>query len=175
VSISGSNFQSTTTSDNVDFNINPALVASANATSLGTTVPGGATTGRISVTTPYGQASSSSYFYVPPAGVSLSSIAITGQITAGGSAVTATLNTAGTNALYAFDSTTGQQISLGISNNTIGGGPLVYVYNPDGSQLASTQIVGSAGFIDTMTLAQPGAYTILVVSGSSTGSMTLTL
>jgi hypothetical protein len=98
-----------------------------------------------------------------------------GTISIGGSA-TVTASVPGQDTELTFSGNSGQQISLVVSNNSISGGPVVTIYNPDGSQLASTQVWPSGGnFIDSTTLSQTGTYTIFVDAGSSTGSMTLTL
>jgi hypothetical protein len=64
VTITGANFGATTASNTVKFNGTEALVASATATQIVTTVPAGAATGAISVTTAGITASSSAAFTV---------------------------------------------------------------------------------------------------------------
>lgn len=63
VTISGSNFSTTPADNVVKFNGVAAAVTSASATSLTVTVPAGATSGQVSVTTPGGTATSGSWFY----------------------------------------------------------------------------------------------------------------
>src|SRR5216683_1875830 len=65
VQIAGTNFQTVLTSNKVAFNGFEATVTSASATNINTTVPSAATSGPISVTTPYGNATRSSNFNVP--------------------------------------------------------------------------------------------------------------
>lgn len=170
VTVNGGNFETTPASDTARFNLSPAPVNSATSTSLNTSVPITAVTGHISIATPYGEATSSAYFFVPPAGVAESSIAETGQISVGGPAVTATISTAGDKAIYAFDGTAGEQISLQATNITLYY-PNISILNPDGSTLATT----SSGFIDVQTLPRTGTYVIFVDSNNSTGSVTLQL
>jgi YD repeat-containing protein len=89
---------------------------------------------------------------------------------------TVTSSAPGQDTKLTFSGSTGQQLSLVVSNNSISGGPVVTIYNPDGSQLASTQVWPTGGnFVDSTTLQQTGTYTIFIDTGSSTGSMTLTL
>ncbi len=101
-----------------------------------------------------------------------------GNISIGGPPVTVTASVPGQDTKLSFSGSAGQQISLGITNNTMPGcpNPYIYIYNPDGSQLTYTYLCGSSyAFIDSTTLAQTGTYTIYVDVGNSTGGMTLTL
>ena len=174
VTISGANFQPNAVNNEVAFADRAALVTSASATSLGASVPNAAVTGHVLVATPYGQAATSGYFYVPPAGISPSAIAIASQISVGGSAVTGTFSTAGTKAMYAFDAVAGQQVSLSVSGNTLSA-PWVSILNPDGSTFTSTQVSGGSDFIDVQTLPATGTYVVYVDSNNSTGNITLQL
>jgi hypothetical protein len=106
---------------------------------------------------------------------------ITGTITAGGPPVTVTMGTPGQNARVTFTGTTGQRVSLGMSNVTIGSssffGTKVSILRPDGTTLVAPVNVGtSGGAIDTQNLPADGTYTILVdPQDANTGSMTLAL
>jgi len=64
VTIYGTGFSTTTSSDSVSFNGTSATVSSATLSSLQVTVPSGATTGTVSVTTPNGSATSATSFVV---------------------------------------------------------------------------------------------------------------
>lgn len=177
VTVNGSNFQTGTTSNAVRFGITPAPATSATSTAIGTTVPSGASTGHILVTTPAGQAASSGYFYVPPPPATASSLAITGQIAIGGSSVNVTLSTAGTQAVYAFDGTAGQQVSLNITNENFNGTNWAdfSVIAPGGKTIASLRTYQS-GIISDVNLSTTGTYELLVAPESNnTGSVTLQL
>lgn len=104
---------------------------------------------------------------------------VTGNITAGGLPVTLTTNVPGQNGLLSFNGTAGQRITLNIGDVllTENGQADVFIKNPDGTNLATANFVGSSGkFINTQTLPVTGVYTILVNHRSSTtGSLTLTL
>ena len=68
VTISGTNFMEAVLDNRVRFNGgNHSVVSAAAHTSLTTSVPAGAVSGRISVTTPSGSATSSTDFFIPPA------------------------------------------------------------------------------------------------------------
>ncbi|HEX6699181.1 MAG TPA: RHS repeat-associated core domain-containing protein [Gaiellaceae bacterium] len=105
-----------------------------------------------------------------------------GTITPGGSPVTVTISTPGQNASYTFSGSQNQRISLNIDQVTLGTSSCcsgkVSIRNPDGSTLVSPTYFGTLGntFVDTLTLAQTGTYTIFVdPQGNATGSARLTL
>jgi YD repeat-containing protein len=64
VTINGTGFSTTISSDSVSFNGTSATISSATANQMVTTVPSGATTGTISITTPAGTFTTSSSFTV---------------------------------------------------------------------------------------------------------------
>jgi YD repeat-containing protein len=103
---------------------------------------------------------------------------VTGPISPG-TAVTATTTTPGQNALYTFSGTTGQQVSINISNSTYTGcsGVVVSVLKPDNTSLGSVGLCNTATqFLDALTLPTTGSYTVLVnPQGTTTGSVTLVL
>ena len=103
-----------------------------------------------------------------------------GSITAGGSAVTVTINTPGQNGALTFSGTTGQRISLlgtnGMTGQIFGCDVNVSMLKPDSSVLAAATCMEGSGFIDVKTLPSTGMYTIVVDPVSTaTGSLTLTL
>ncbi|MCB1191128.1 MAG: SBBP repeat-containing protein [Leptospiraceae bacterium] len=71
VTISGTNFSSTTTQNTVKFNGTEATVSEASSTSLTVIVPAGTSTGKISVTTTIGSVTSSEDFTVSSTSTSL--------------------------------------------------------------------------------------------------------
>src|SRR6266511_4058152 len=103
---------------------------------------------------------------------------VTGTITPGGPAVTVTITTPGQNASLTFDGVAGQRVSLQISSSTFTGCLTVSdtIKKPDGTNLASTDLCGATGYIDTVVLPATGSYTILIdPAGMTTGSQTLVL
>jgi hypothetical protein len=104
---------------------------------------------------------------------------ISGTITIGGTSVNVSITTPGQNASYTFSGTSGQQVSLTITNVTIPECDLtVSILTPSGTTLASASCIipPNGGFIDTVTLPVTGTYTILFNPlGAYTGSATLTL
>jgi YD repeat-containing protein len=172
VTIAGTNYQTTANQNLVAFNAAPAGVSSATSTSISTTVPPTATSGKVTVTTPFGTATSANDFIIPPAPFAIGDIATTYRMTPGNSQVV-TVSTSGKSALVLFDATAGQRVSLHVST---GSATLVRLYSYDGTELGSTTAGGVAGFIDTLTMPAAATYTILVDPVSAaTGSWTLTL
>jgi YD repeat-containing protein len=172
VTISGTNFQTQTSQNLITFNATPAPVSSATGTAIGTSVPPTATSGKVSVATPFGAATGSTDFIIPPSPLVSGDIETTYRMTPGNSQVV-TISTANKVALVLFDATTGQRVSLHVST---GPTTAVRLYNYDGLQLGSTVVGGSSGFIDVQTLTATASYTIVVDPiGTATGSLTLTL
>jgi YD repeat-containing protein len=90
VTISGSNFSSDPVQDTVKFNNTTASVTSASSTTLVVTVPPGATTGTISVTSPSGSVTSADVFTVTSSDGRPRIDSFSPQIVAAGAAVTIT-------------------------------------------------------------------------------------
>ena len=80
VTISGTNFSATAANNTVKFNGTPATVTAATATSITVTVPSGATTGTISVTTAGGTATSATSFTVSAGGTTTSTLTLSGSV-----------------------------------------------------------------------------------------------
>lgn len=179
VTVGGENFISTASSNTVKFNGTTTVVSAASTTSLTTSVPTGATSGRVTVTTPSGTSTSTADFFVAPSPYAAADVAVTGRMAVGESK-TVTINTANKIALVVFDGTASQRVSLKVTGVSLTGGNGyldVYVKKPDGSTLVSQSYVGSGGgFIDVTTLPSDGSYTIIVdPQDTGTGSATLTL
>src|SRR5215213_1846420 len=174
VNLSGTNFDGTASGNRVAFNGTRSVVTAATTTTITTTVPTGATSGRISDTTPAGMGSSSNYFFIPPAPFTAADVEVFSSMAIGESK-NITIATANKVAMVLFDGTAGQRVSLTMTAVTIGSST-VTIYNPDGSSLASTTANTSGGFIDARILPTTGTYTILIdPSSTNTGNMTLNL
>ncbi len=179
VTINGVNFEPAPNADKVAFNKHIGTVSSATATMLQTVVPPSVTSGRITVTTPNGRATSTGDFFVPPSPFTATDVGVTGRM-AIGETRTVTFSQAGKVGLIVFDAAAGQRISLKID---LGGGlsegycNSVSIRRPDGAYLvSSTYLCGSSGFIDQQILPMDGTYQIAFVpADNETGSATLTL
>ncbi len=158
-SLAGTNFDTVPTGNTVRFNGTRAVVSAASETTLSAVVPAAGTSGRISVATAAGTATSAADFFIPPSPYTPANVEATARIAFGQSR---TVTIAGSNniALLVFDGTVGQRVSLKALSSSSSGA--VSINNPDGSRLASTGLGGAAGFLDTRLLPVTGTYTILV-------------
>ena len=97
-------------------------------------------------------------------------------VTPGGAPVTVTTGTPGQNAVATFAGTAGRRVSLSVSGLTMSQ-MKVSIVNPDGSTLASPQLmVPGGGFVDVRTLPATGTYQLVVdPQGPATGQARLTL
>lgn len=96
---------------------------------------------------------------------------VTGTVTVNGSATPVTITTAGQNANLTFSGTSGQQVTVRLTGNTIST-TTVKLLKPDGSQLTSfTSLLGSFNLAQ-QTLPVTGTYTVVVdPSKANTGSI----
>src|SRR5262249_44446961 len=139
------------------------------------TVPTGASSGRISVTTPSGQAVSSGDFFVPSASYTASDVEFTGRM-AIGETKTITITTANKIGLVLFDGTAGQRLGLGVTNVGYPSGSIV-IFKPDGSTLLGPSNFTASGIgVSLPQLPTTGTYTIQVdPAATNVGSVTLVL
>jgi hypothetical protein len=96
---------------------------------------------------------------------------VSGSLVIGGSAVAVPLTTPGQNGSLTFAGTAGQQVTVRMTGNTIGG-TTVRLFRPDGP-LQATVSSSAANFnMTTQTLATAGTYTVTVdPSGTNTGTI----
>jgi YD repeat-containing protein len=178
VSITGTNFDTTTANDKVKFNVGPSIPSTATTTSLSVSVPGPGTSGHLVVATPAGTVSSTSDFFVPPSPFTASSVGYTSRVSLG-SGQTVTISTGGQIGLLVFDETAGHRASLLTSSNTMtstGGATTISINNPSGTSLASQSVTTSAPFIAAQNVSVTGTYTVVIQPASSaTGSITVTV
>ncbi|MBI4490136.1 MAG: IPT/TIG domain-containing protein [Deltaproteobacteria bacterium] len=173
VTISGTNFETAPGNNKVKFNVAYTGVSSATTAAIATNVPSGTGSGRISVSTPSGKATSSADFFIPPSPYTAADVEVTGRMAIGESR-TVTINTANKIGLIVFDGTAGERISLAMTAVAISSST-VAIRKPDGTSLVSTN-VGTSGSVLNTQLPANGTYTILVDPASTnTGSMTLAL
>ncbi|HTG18091.1 MAG TPA: Ig-like domain-containing protein, partial [Blastocatellia bacterium] len=173
VTIAGTNFDTTALNNRSTFNIVSSTVTSATTTSIATSAPQGGS-GRISVTTPVGKATSTADFFIPPSPYTAANVGPTGRMAIGASS-SVSVNTAGKIGLMLFDGTQGQRIYLDITNISNSGD--ANVYNPDGTLLASVAFsFSNPTYIDVTSLPATGTYTIMLAPCcGGTASATFTL
>ncbi|MGH8446802.1 MAG: RHS repeat domain-containing protein [Solimonas sp.] len=178
VTITGSHFIQTPIHNQVFFNrsSSPTAVASATATTLSVAVPAGATSGPLSVKTPFGSGISTQDFYVPPSPFTAASVLINSRI-AFGVQQTTTFGSAGKIAMYLFDGTIGQRVALKTGATTIGSCTVgsVRILDPAGAQVGTMNLCSNQ-FLGPFTLAKAGTYTVVIAPYSSaTGVVPLTM
>lgn len=97
----------------------------------------------------------------------------TGTLTVGGASVGVTTTTPGQNANLTFDGTTGQQVTVRLTNSTVGCAR-VTLLKPDGTSLASMFSCDSNFNLGTQALPAPGTYTVIIdPSDANTGSFSV--
>jgi len=172
VTITGTHFDTVALNNRIGLNQSLTPVLSATTTSLSTTIPDKAMSGRFKVTTRAGQAVSTSDFFIVPAGYTTGQVSFTGRATVGGS-LPVTIGAA-TIGLVLFDGTAGQQVSLFNSNSTLGGCRIsLSMFTPAGDmQVNPPACFGNLWGIASQTLPATGTYTLLF-SSSDAGSFNL--
>ncbi len=175
VTLTGTNYDTAPTKNKVTFSPTYAVVTTASATSLNVTVPVGAQSGKIGVTTVNGNVLSANEFFVTPSGVAPADVQYTGRIVVGGSTLTATISTASKVGLIVFDGVAGQRVGLGLTSVSIPSST-VSLFNPDGTLMTYGTYGSGGGALDSPVLPVSGTYTIVIDPTSTyTGNMTLTL
>jgi YD repeat-containing protein len=173
VTVNGTNFEPHPTDNRLLFNLMQAPITTATTTVLSPTVPGGGTSGRLTVSTPNGQVQSTADFFIPPPLYATAQVVFTGRLVVGGATLTPSFATGGKIALAVFDGTSGQQVSLGIGGGVVS--TTTTIYNPNGSVLASVGTDFNGGSLHVASLPVTGTYTIMVLPGPNTGNAPLTL
>ena len=171
VTISGTNFDSTASNDNLTVNASKTYASSATGTSLGTSIPGVVSTGHVTVTTTLGSYTTQSYLFVPPVGFTTTQVGYTGQVTFGGQ-VTATLGTANQIGLVAIDVAEAQGWSLAATNN-FASSVSYTVYDPYGNVLGTGSIPTGTSSLGGNYAGHAGTCAIMIAPGNQTGNVVL--
>lgn len=172
VSITGTFYSPELSENRVAFNKYAfAPPTSATPTTVTTTVPSNATSGHLSVSTPFGTGVSAGVFFVPPSPYVATDVQVMDTM-ALNTSKTVTISSATKIALVTFDGDAGQRVSLAVSNSTLGITALS-IYKPDGIPFFTSTY---EPFVDPLTLPVSGTYTIVVDPDAlNTGHATLTL
>ncbi|HKA19632.1 MAG TPA: Ig-like domain-containing protein [Blastocatellia bacterium] len=98
-----------------------------------------------------------------------------GSTTVGGSSVAITISSPGQNGQVTFSGTSGQQVTVHVTSNTVAG-VTVKLLKPDGSQLTSSFSSSSSFNLTQQTLPTTGTYTIVIdPSGTNIGSLNVSV
>lgn len=169
--VSGTNFQTVATNNEVVLGHYQATVSSATSSSISLTAPPvGA--GPITVVTPYGKAVSTGDVFVPPAPYTAAQVSATGRAQFG-QTTSLTISTPGTIGLLALDASAGQRASFLFDESGFNGCCNNFaLYSFDGSLIFN----GGAGFVDTYTFPITGTYMFgIAPGGSNTGTGKVTV
>ena len=99
----------------------------------------------------------------------------TGSITIGGSALGVTTSVPGQNATVTFSGTSGQQVTVHVTGNTMGS-VTVKLLKPDGTTLTTTTSSSASFNLATQTLSVTGTFSITIdPSGANVGSMNVSV
>jgi YD repeat-containing protein len=98
---------------------------------------------------------------------------VTGTISVGGSAVPVTINTPGQDALLTFDGTSGQQVTVRVTGNTICS-VIVSLRRPNGTVITSGRQCAGTFNLSTQTLSETGIFTVRIhPENDSTGNLSV--
>jgi YD repeat-containing protein len=156
LTVNGSNFETVASNNNLRVNISLTTVSSATPTSLQTTLPPTATTGRVSVATPNGTATSTDYLWVAPVPYVVADVESTAMLPVA-TPTSVVVNTANKIALLAFDGVAGERTAISVYNTT-GSFPHVYLYSPLGTVMRD---ILSDGLLEPVDLLWTGTYTVV--------------
>ena len=173
VTITGTNYDPSTGNNRVHFNLSGASVSSATPTTLNVTVPNTVGSGRISVATVNGKATSVSDFFVPFGSHTVADLGFTARMSIGDT-LNVSLPTAGKIGMVVFDAVGGQKASVQMTSGTFSTCTL-YLFDPFGRQLASNGCNNATNFMDGQNLTMTGTYALGIDPGGTTGSVNLTL
>ena len=175
VTVSGSNFDLNPANDVVLVNQTRAQVTAATASSLTVLTPAAAIgSGKLTVSTPGGVATSSADLYLRP-GSQAADVFDTGQRIVPPAAVTLATAGSGHVAQAVFDAPANGRLFVRIGTSTVPScdGALT-VYDPRGKAIDSTTCVGSNSYFDDVNLTMAGSYTISLVTTGAGGSVVVT-
>ena len=172
VNLTGTNFDLTLANDKLRLNTSPAAVSAVTATTMTTAVPAATSSGRFTLLTPAGSATSTQDFYIPFGSHVPADIGFTARITSGGSQPVTLA--ASKIALVLFDAVEGQRINIGMSGSTFSTCSL-YLIAPNNATVTTSSCTSSVTSVPATLLNRSGTYTIGIDPGTSSGSITLSL
>lgn len=173
LSISGTNFDTSLPNNRIRLNLTGTYaLTGSTTTTLSTTVPSKAGSGRFTVGTPFGTATSTDDLFVPPSPYTAADVQYTSRMSYGESRGVS-ISTGGKIGLVVFDAAAGQRTSVKAVPGPNSG---VSVRDPYGNQLASRSTGIFTVLVEPGYLPTAGTYTIHVDPVStSTGTVTVTL
>jgi len=174
VTIGGTNFDPLSSNNSAVFDATLAAVSGSTTTTISTSVPVNAGSGKVQVITPRGVAVSPMDFIVVPSGYSTASIGSTGRLPSDGSSTNILLPTANKISVQLFDASAGDLLTIGVGSLSFTSATLK-VYKPDGTLLTSGTVTASGQGVQLPKLLTSGTYAIVVDAGAQTGSISLSI
>jgi YD repeat-containing protein len=171
LTISGTNFETVPTNENLTINVSPVSITSSTSTTIQSSVPGVATTGRVSVSTTNGTATTASYLWIAPPPFAVADIDTTGTLPFGSGTLLST-SAAGKIALRVFEGIQGHRASIKV--NGVTATTNVYLFDAFGVVMHSALVLGD-GFVEVSPLRTTATYSVALNSSNSADSATLTL
>ncbi len=166
VTVTGSGFGAAPSANSVTLNTRPVSLTSASTTSLTFTVPEGATSGWIDVSTVVGTASTNSSFIVLPPNGNMG----TQMISIGGGAGFGGIGVSPSSFLWTFTDLTGMRLGISISLTNVmpPGSPLKWILTrPDGIQLFNSSTAATQFDIPIGLVPMTGTYSLLLDGGGT--------
>ena len=176
VTLTGSGFDANLPGDVVSVNGVRAEVSVVTASSLTFTVPAGATSGAVQVSTAAGTAHAADDFMIPLPGVDAASIQSTVRLAVGGTPQNVAVTSAGKSALVLFDAPASREVDIGLTGLTFTSRLTVAVYDTRGRKIRAIDLFAPDSV--HLTRLTAGATYQLLISPSSatdTGQMLVTL
>jgi YD repeat-containing protein len=171
LTINGANFDSVKANNRVILHQTFAALGTHTSVMLSTEVPYATTSGRITVSTPNGTATSTGDLFIPPPGSVPADVAFTGRLGFGDAgSVVASITPANKIGLLLFDVIPNQRVSLNLTQSTFAG--VMKIYRPSGAQASSTSFTTTAQFLEATSFAEPGTHMIVLdPNGTATGTI----
>jgi YD repeat-containing protein len=148
VSVTGVNFQVNPENDKVSVGGKLAKVVKDGSSPTGTllkfTVPSTMASGKIEVTTPFGNALSTDELFTLPTGVNATDVEAIARIAVGGPPLSVTTTTAGKKIMLAFNAQLGQRLHLVAIGGTFTAGFSADVYGPTGAKLQTLNMTNNS-------------------------------
>jgi large repetitive protein len=172
VAINGSGFSDTAEDNTVKFNKGNALTVNSTTSLINTTVTNNATSGKISVTTDFGEGVSNDDFYVVPNGFNVADVAQTARLNY---AQTYPVNipTPKKLSLFVFEGTAGSKIHVDLKN--VAGIINAAIKSPNNANVWQYATLADS-FQENVSLPETGTYSIYIQAlGTDPASVNLTL
>jgi hypothetical protein len=150
-------------------NGNAGTIGSLSNTSLTFAAPSGSSGGPITVSTPYGQATSAGNLTIVPAAINVANVVAHTVLEVGGSTQSASIDQANRYALFEFEAAADQYLSIQLTafSTNAGSGTSAYTaHSPTGASIASGSVSATNPTIHLPKTTTAGRYLVAFASGS---------